>query len=398
MYKKIIVGLSIASTLIVHGSSGHFQNMSLTYPKTSNVSVSSSSVPQNRNILDDLNLAISKIPGKIKNIFYGQKNTILILTDTLYLYNFETSKTIEQKDIPHFNTAEIKPIQNGYAVLGMTAGTQEEGLSSASSEPNEYICIIFDSNLQKVKTISISKLCGKDFVTELSTINISSDGKHLTFSTLQGLYLYEIASSKKTKLIDLTNTSNNKGLSTFEYLAFVDNNQKIAFKAQSLNIPPINNKPSFATYGTVNIDGTGLMNKKNKGYSVGELQPFNQFIMLPENFVAATGRLLMLNVATEKETIHTLSQKKEGTDGVYGSDNGKYFATASLKKNELIVRIYETTTGQLLNEKKITDTNPLYFYRVPNIRIIENSKTCIALLGGRQTDIDTKIVSFSFEK
>lgn len=50
----------------------------------------------------------------------------------------------------------------------------------------------------------------------------------------------------------------------------------------------------------------------------------------------------------------------------------------------------------MVKEFPVTHDNPLYFARVPRMILLDGSRTCIALLGTRQDELDTLPVCFGF--
>lgn len=145
------------------------------------------------------------------------------------------------------------------------------------------------------------------------------------------------------------------------------------------------------------MDGNIITNKQYSGYQVSDegVLGGNIFLLL-EDSRSYTGRLLVLNVNSYKETMLKLTSTKEANGRTVISENGKYFATGELKSKEYLIRVYQTSDGALLNTTSIYDDNLEYFFRGSSIVICEETRSCTVSLGNWHTEIDTKLYSFGF--
>ena len=91
----------------------------------------------------------------------------------------------------------------------------------------------------------------------------------------------------------------------------------------------------------------------------------------------------------------SFSDGDEGRDGVYSSAQGNYVATAVLNNN-LTVRIYDVASGELLATEVIENADPTYFYRIPRIYLLDETRTAVVVLGGSISEINTLVYTFSF--
>lgn len=61
------------------------------------------------------------------------------------------------------------------------------------------------------------------------------------------------------------------------------------------------------------------------------------------------------------------------------------------------IRIYNTDTGAVEAEQIISsEGKELYMANEPIIRLVDETRTCIVLLGSKQAEIDTKMVISQF--
>lgn len=337
----------------------------------------------------------SKIQGKIKNLYYIDKNKVLIQANKLYLFDLSTSKILHQADKANFMEEEYHVIDNGIAAVGIVNSSDSEGAMNSGS--SGISCIIYDKDLKKLTEIGSDELIGKnEFINSTQLVAVSRDGQKLAFASNAGLFLYDIKDKTKTTLVNLIDDNSKKrmGLAQFEQIAFVKDDHLISFKSQSFDIPAVEGKPSFDTYGTINIDGTDLSVKRNTDYSVKQMLAYNTFLFLAEDFTVPSGKLMVYDLSSDKSKILKTTTKKE-SGSVYGSEKGQYFATSIVNKDNVTVRIYDTQSGSLLMEEPIVKDN-VYMEREPEVRIIDSMRMCIVLLGNRQKDITTQYLIFNF--
>lgn len=333
---------------------------------------------------DVANIDTSKITGKIKSMYYADENRALILADKLYLYDIGKGNILCNVKKPDFDEDEYHATKDGYAVMGWTFD------GSAT-------CVLYDNKLNKTDKVQLDTLLGKEErIVSAQAMAISHSGKNIAFATNKGLYLYDTKKKSKTKLIDLADTDPKKrsGLAIIEQIAFVKDESMIAFKSQSFDVPAIVGKSSFDTYGSICIDGSGLSVNRSNDYSAKEMTAYNSFVLWAEDFTVSSGKLMILDIASGKSSVVKTKTKKE-SGNVFGSDKGAYFAASSIDKGKVTVRVYDTKTGSVLLEKVVTSESQ-YAIREPQIRVFDELKTCVVLLGNRQADIDTKCVVLGF--
>lgn len=337
----------------------------------------------------------SKIQGKIKNIYYVNNNQVLIQADKLYLYDLFISEILYQVDKGSFQVEECHVIDNGIVAIG-EVGNNGSG-DSMSSGPGNLLCVTYDRELNKIAEVDMNEFIGEnEYIDFTQSVAMSKDGQKIAFATNGGLFLYDINDKTKTTLINLLDDDSEKrmGLALFDQIAFVNDDNMIAFKSQSFDIPAVNGKASFDTYGTISIDGTGLSVNRSTDYSVKQMIAYNTFLVLTEDFTVPSGKLMVLDLSSNKSEIFRTATKKE-SGNVFGSEKGQYFATSTVNQDNVTVRIYDMKNSSLLLEESIVKES-VYMEREPEVRIIDDMRTCIVLLGNRQTDISTQYVIFNF--
>lgn len=341
-----------------------------------------------------LDMNLKDIQGNIRRIYYADNNKLLISGDKLYLFDLESKRVLAKAQEEEFDEENYWVIKDGYvAVRGK--------LNSGSNGTASYSCIFYDYNLNKVSEFDLNTLIdADDFLFPLaSRISFSADGKQVVYTTSSGLYVYDLGQNQKTTVIDLTSedVKARSGIVNVEQVGFTNDDKSIAFKAQSFDIPAVEDKASFDTCGIVNVDGSELSNNQFDEYFTKELTAYNDFLLFAEDLSGATGRLLVMNSPGGKTKIHTLTERDESIN-ICGSDAGHYFAT-SIPNNSSswIIRVYNMETGKLEAEQSVSsDGKDLYMANDPIIKVIDGTRTLIVLLGSKQSEIETKMMIYQF--
>lgn len=332
----------------------------------------------------------NKIQGKIRNIYCAAQNQVLIFADKLYIYDLVANSILYKTDIVNFSESEFYTIEKGIAAIGTI---------NANSQKDNILIVLYDNSLNKTAEINSSMFVAEnEFIASPQQVAVSDDGKNIAFATNLGLYIYNIHTKTKTTLIDLSDDNNEKrcGLAWIDKVSFVKNSSTLAFMAQSFDVPVINGKDAYNTYGTINIDGSNLSLGERKDYTVKQFLAYNDFILMADGFKAPSGKLLKLNLSKMKlETFSTKIQKESGS--IFGSEKGQYFATSVVNKDNVTVRVYSMDTGLMLMEKVIVKDG-IYMEREPEIRIMDDLKTCIVMLGNRQSDVSTLCLFYNINE
>lgn len=321
--------------------------------------------------------------GKLQSCAYAGNGTLLVLADKLYLYDTGAASVLATAETP-LRDFEAQAIDGGYVLSGMG----DDGAMT----------YIYDSSLSLKKKIAVNELLPGDFVvSETGGVAASTDGKKLAFSALGGLYLYDLESGNLTTLLDLSQNAGTAsiGISMLNGAAFAQDNSQIVFYGSGNSIPAVNGEDSFSIYGSIAVDGSGLKLTKPSAYDMEEMQSSTSRLFFPQTFTQANGTLLWIDRATGSADTLSFSTGNEGKDGVYGSEQGNYVATAVLGSN-LTVRVYDVASGELVATEVIENSDPIYFNRIPRIYLLDGAKTAVVVLGGSISEVDTLVSTFTF--
>ncbi len=349
-----------------------------------------------KNIMAVSTVKDSAFSGKVSGCYYAGGSRIIVAADQLYLYDTGKGKTIASADISMEDLC-VQTFTDGYFVVGQgKAGGGSNG-SFAASESGGINGYILNKDFAIQDTISFSGLLSDDFIVQITGIAISQDGKQVAFGGLQGLYLYDISSRKVRTILNYSEkgTAGNMQIVTMDSLTFTGNNTLVYVgMATDTSI----GGEGVSVYGTVSTDSANLTITKKGDYKVDteEVQKGGNLLIMPQSFDKNNGTLLMLDTISNTEKTMSFSSRSEGKDGVYCSGQGKYVATAILKKNSVTINIYDTASGKKIHTETVQDSNSTYFMRIPQILILDESGTCIVVLGRGIDEVSTLITTFSF--
>ena len=321
--------------------------------------------------------------GKLQSCAYAGNGTLFVLADKLYLYDTGTSTVLATAEAP-LREFEAQAIDGGYVLSGMG----DSGM----------MAYIYDSSLSLNKEIAVDELLQGDFViSETGGVAASTDGKKLAFAALGGLYLYDLESGSLTILLDVAQNAETASISIsmLNGAAFAQDNSQIVFCGSGNSLPAVDGEDGFSIYGSITVDGSNLKLTKPSAYEMEEIQSSASRLFFPQTFTQADGTLFWIDRVTGSTNTLSFSTSGEGKDGVYGSEQGNYVATAVLGSN-LTVRVYDVASGALVATEVIENSDPTYFNRIPRIYLLDGAKTAVVVLGGSIIEVDTLVSTFTF--
>ena len=339
----------------------------------------------------------SAFSGKVSGCYYAGGSRIIVAADQLYLYDTGKGETIASADISMEDLC-VQTFTDGYFVVGQgKAGGGGSNGSFATSESDGINGYILNKDFAIQDTISFSGLLSDDFTSQITGIAISQDGKQVAFGGFQGLYLYDVSSRKVRTILNYSEegTAGNMQIVTMDSLTFTGNNTLVYV---GLAADTSIGGDGVGVYGTVSTDSANLTITKKGDYKVDteEVQKGGNLLIMPQSFDKNNGTLLMLDTISNTENTMSFSSRSEGKDGVYCSGQGKYVATAILEESSVTINIYDTASGKSIHTETVQDSNSTYFLRVPQILILDESGTCIVVLGRGIDEVSTLITTFGF--
>lgn len=351
-----------------------------------------------KKIMETGTVKASAFSGKVKGCYYADGSQVIVEADKLYLYDMEKGKSIASTDIS-LKELCVQTYADGYFVVGQGNGSGRNSNSSFATSQNSsgITGYILNKDFAVRDTISFSGLLSDDFILQPTGIAISQDGKQIAFGGFQGLYVYDTSSQKVRTILNYSEkgTADHMQIVTMDSLTFTGNNTLVYV---GMATDTSNGGDGVSVYGTVSTDSAKLTITKKADYKVAveEVQKGGSLLIMPQSFEKNNGTLLMLDTATNTEKIMSFSSRSEGKDGVFCSGQGKYVATSILGKNSVTINIYDTASGKSIHTETVQDSNSAYFLRVPQILILDESNTCIVVLGRGIDEVSTLITTFGF--
>ncbi len=337
----------------------------------------------------------SAFSGKVSGCYYADGNRIIVAADKLYLYDTQKSETIASADI-FLNELCVQPYSDGYFIVGEENGSSTGSFATAQSS-NGIKGYLLNKDFVVKNTISFSGLLNDNSVLQMASVTISQDGKQIAFGGLQGLYLYDTSSQKVHAILNYSENgrANNMEIATMDSLAFTGD-KTLTYVGMGISS---NGGDGVSVYGTVSTDNASLSITQKADYEVNveEVQKGGNLLVMPQSFNKNNGTLLMLDTASNTEKKITFSGSSEGKDGVFCSEQGKYVATSILEEASVTINIYDTASGKVIHTETVKDNNSTYFLRVPQILILDESGTCIVVLGRGISEVSTLITTFGFK-
>ena len=339
----------------------------------------------------------STFSGKVRGCYYAGGSRIIVAADQLYLYDTGKGETIASADIS-MGDLYVQTYADGYFVVGQGTGSGGGSNGSfAASESDGINGYLLNQDFAVQDTISFSGLLSDDFIPQITGIAVSQDGKQVAFGGLSGLYLYDVSSRKVRTILNYSEegTADNMQIVTMDSLTFTGNNTLVYV---GMATDPSIGGDGVSVYGTVSTDSANLTITKKGDYKVDteEVQKGGNLLIMPRSFDENNGTLLMLDTISNTENTMSFSSRSEGKDGVYCSGQGKYVATAVLEESSVTINIYDTASGKNIHTETVQDSNSTYFLRVPQILILDESGTCIVVLGRGIDEVSTLITTFGF--
>lgn len=343
------------------------------------------------------------IQGKITEVFYGNDGDLLIQTEKgIYLYHV-ADKTVKAKmKVPNLRKLSVKRLAGGYAMVGETSQSEQEGegmsVSSGSSN-GRWKVLILDSSLNIRKKIYLSNLMGgKCDISDAECISVTHDGGKIAVATEKGIFLCDIRSKERHKILDFTKNQviEHLVLDGVNQIAFTEDDKKLTFFSSVLPESASDGEESISAWGTVSLAGKELKMSADANYYAEEMYVYDNCLVFAESFEHNSGRLMKVDTRSAEKSFIPFSDKEEGKDGVYSSADGKYFSTACLSGNSVTVRVYDMEKGKVLLKKTLKDKKEDYFYRIPRIYLLDKEKSCVVVLGAGIEDVETKVEQFTW--
>lgn len=326
----------------------------------------------------------SPISLEPKNIYYGSENKLLLLDDALTLAEYpkkrsEATYTFNEENI---RSEDYISIDSGYAAMLCTR--EQSGFL--------YRYIYLNHQLEYEKEIVLNDIVEGEMILGPAKIAISQSGEKILISTMEHLYVYDVSTQEKNIVLDYSKENN--GIQSISEMAFVDNDTKIAFTAETFDLPMQDGDGSFETYGFMSLDGTIITNKKPSYGNDTNLRitAYKDYVLFEDAGRNPSGKVLVIDVKTHEEKIYDVAKRGEMMS-LFGSNQGKYFAVGIENKDELFIEVYETGSGERIHQMSVDYKDQLH-YKV--LLLDESQQGMVLLRKGSSDNLVINTVEFTF--
>lgn len=344
---------------------------------------------------------------KVTDVFYGKDFQLLIqVGKRLYAYDVKNKKVEGETDISGYEEGfSVQRYEEGYVLIGkeVSESSSQNGgmvISDGKEDAWKWKTVFYDFDLKKKREILLSDIFGKKLENfDGDNIAVSHDGKKIAvIGENEHIYLYCSGQKKVRKIWKGGKKVTVDGIETklgFYKIAFAADDSSIIYMGASFSETETEEE-GIPAWGMLSLSGEVQTLARDASYHPEEMYVYPESIVLPEEFEHTSGRLLKTDMKNGKKIFMPFSDKKEGKDGVYVSSGGRYFATACLEKQQVVVRVYDMEKGTLLGEKTLEDKKEEYFYRCPLLFILDDSRSCIVFMGAGIEEVKTKVEQFTF--
>lgn len=322
----------------------------------------------------------------VTNIAYVSENRLFLVADKMYLIDINSGEVVAQNSECDYVNGEIKVYSNekNIIILGKKyKDIGEEEVVFWDDEDSPELCVVYyDYQLNLVDTINIYDTFGLNpsFVQYAA---VSKSGKLAVYEDeYRQLYLCDADTKKKKKILGERNAElvyDNKIQFTISGgIEFVQNDEKIVFKAECMDYPIKEGAKDFLGIGSVSLDGKEYYVTKS-GDEYTKLESFHNYAILSQDcgFTSPTGEVIKYIFDTDSTEIINLKTNGE-SESLYCSQGGNILATSEENGDKgWNIRFYDAKSGEFIADK-LYDKLPSGNYREPKIYVFEELN--IALL------------------
>ena len=361
-----------------------------------------------------------KFAGKITSVKYAGPGRLLVCADHLSLYDAQTDQIVGEYRFSEegVQLGDFYALSDGYALFGEfpenTAGGAEAvpegdsgsaeyvtqdfaaGMSEVTENREGLRCWLFDGNLDLQRSIDLHGLLreqGYDEMIEMSAA-ISKDGTQIAVCGTRKLYRYDVERNTFRVLLDVDSETESGGLRhiSASRVRFTGREEGSSSDAEGLIFTgiaiPEGSSNSVPIYGTMNLDGSGLNCRTVSDYALSdEIIAYENEIWFPEDFQYATGKLMVTDRTGQVIRTVDLEGEDTGEDGIFGSDTGKYIATAGILgdltewNGGWRIRIYDAESGKIVWEQNVGTDTSAYSGLSCRVKILDGLRECIVICG-----------------
>lgn len=275
-------------------------------------------------------------------------------TSCLTLFDQKLNKVIKKVSLEKNSFVKnIYEFDKGYLVMVAYADTPVEVKAVNDikfvNEPEKitaYVLRVFDSQLNLKREIDLKGIMPKELMKRIHATAASKDGEKIIWTFLQKLYIFEVSSSKLSKVFDEENNNVN-----FSKVCFSKDNKYIVFTGSSTQ-----SDEGDCAYGLFSLDNKKMILHTEKKYNSNRIYVSPKYACLCDYIDArnqtSSGKVPILDLTTKK----AFTMQVDGTESTMAkvSEDGQYLlAVKELSDNSYRIRQYRLKTGEVIKEERI---------------------------------------------
>lgn len=412
MKRKIIIVLMVVCVLSGCGNDVKNKMSTETVQTTKEIkekNTTGSEVEKGELDTDHLEMTLSKFNNVI-NVAYVSEDKLLVVADKMYLIDINSGEIVAQNSECDYVNGEIKVYSDEKNIIivgkkNKDAGEEGVVFWDGDDEDAPKQCVLYyDYQLNLVENINIYETFGlnPDFA---QYIAVSKSEKLAVYDDeYRQLYICDIDTKKKKKIFGKSNAElvyDNKIQFTISGgIEFVQNAERIVFKAECMEYPVEDGANDFSGIGSVTLDGKEYYVTK-AGDEYTELESFNNYAILSQDcgFTSPTGEVIKYIFDTDSAEIISLKTNGE-SESLYCSKSGNILSTSEKSgDNDWNIRFYNAKSGEVIEDKLYNELSSGN-YREPQIYVFEEFSIALLFFGSEDENSKDKfaVIQFNYKK
>ncbi len=309
------------------------------------------------------------INNREKSIFGAGDGKIFVKSDKLYIFDVYNQKIVAETPLNGFVPPESYSVtENGYCVTGSEIRDSQRYLKA----------VYYDKELNLIQQLDLNELTSK----APRMAAITKSGQKIAYATEQEIVLYDLNTGTMQSLLNLSA----ENIATLIDIKFFDNDNKLAFMGTNF----AENGIDQPVFGYVPVTGSGTVTEKAGLPQLQNMAVSDDCVAFSEGIYPVgtgepVGQVIIIDSSTGQIRRHNLLEKSEGSN-IFLSDKGNYFMSCQNKGGKIIFRVYDSKTGEMIQEMSQDIGASSEQYVKTQIAIFDDSRTFIALSAFNNTD------------
>lgn len=343
---------------------------------------------------------------RVMNIAYVKNNKLFVVADQIYLIDIISGEIVASMSKCEYATGEIKVYSDDTNIIIIGEKSREIGdreivfYDSDDEESAGESVLYYDYQLNLKENINIYDTFGlKSYFPQ--SVAVSESGKLAVYDDeCSELYLCDKDTKEKKKVFGDSSAEiiydNKIQFMISGGIEFVQNEKRIAFKAECMDVPVSDGADSYSGIGSVTTDGEDFFVEK-AGNEYTKLESFHDYAILSQDcgLTSPTGEVIKYRFDTDCTETIELKSKVE-SENVYCSQNGRILATSEENGEDgWNIRFYDADAGELLMEKAYEGVSSQK-YSEPKIYVFDDISAAVVFLKSEDENSKDEFSVFQF--